>query len=60
MRRFWDNVMALADRPEEEQLAIREYCRGAHPTNVPQNLDTARWGFSYDSRTGKLIAAVCY
>lgn len=39
------NSQKLALRSPEERDAIARYCAGAHPSNVPQDVDRAQWAF---------------
>lgn len=52
------NVMPLNSRPKDEQTAISEYCKSAHPSNIPKNLDAAPWAFQISNRTKKLLALI--
>ncbi len=44
-------------RTKEQQEAISRYCKTAHPTNVPKDLDTAVWSF-YVDKSGQLNASL--
>ena len=46
----------LKDRPKAEQEAIAEYIRTSHPSNLPKNIDTAKWVF-FRGYKGKSISA---
>jgi len=37
--------MKFKDRKKSEQKAINKYIRDSHPTNLPENVDTAKWVF---------------
>jgi len=39
-----------------ERLAILEYCRSAHPSNVPDDIENAHWIFH--ARKGELKAGL--
>lgn len=41
----------------EEWSAIKRYCKTAHPSNIPKNLEKGNWRF-IRNRDGKLTASL--
>ncbi len=47
----------LALRPPEQRDAIERWCAGAHPSNIPPDLDRAKWAFDRN-KDGTLEASL--
>ncbi len=48
--------MKFKDRKKQEQKAINKYMKDSHPSNLPSDIDKAKWKF-YENRLHNCLDA---